>query len=101
MSRRATREDHWSKQRELDQTAFTAITNAQAVQIKDLQERDREKETKIREMDGRLEYQQGILDKALGYITTLRDIIKREGLSAPELPRDLRIRSWARGRNNK
>jgi hypothetical protein len=94
MSRRATREDHWSKQRELDQTAFTRITDAQGSQIKDLQTLGQEQGRKMAELDSRVEYQQNLLDIAVQYISKLRDIIRGQGLSAPDVPRELRARPW-------
>lgn len=94
MARRASREDHWSKQRELDQTAFVAITNAQGQQIESLQRRAAALEEKNNELDAKIEHQQNMLDKAVDYIVRLRGIITGQGLTAPEPPRELRLRAW-------
>lgn len=101
MSRRATRETNWSKQRELDQTAFTAITDAQGKQIDLLSKRADALETKNTELDAKVEYQQHLIDKAVGYIVRLRGIITGQGLTAPEPPRELRLRDLRDWRNKR
>jgi hypothetical protein len=98
VARRASKDETWLKQRELDQTAFTAITTAQGKQIEILQKQSESLADQVASLNERVQHQDSIVDAAVKYIQQLRGILLSNGTSPlPPTPRELKQRVW-RGR---
>lgn len=95
VARRASKDDAWAKQRELDQTAFTAITTAQGKQIEILEKQGERLADNVAALNEKLTHQESILDAAVKYIQQLRAILLRDSATqVPPAPRELRQRAW-------